>query len=137
VLVQHETASWRSTLANIPPFSAGQSGGHRPIEWRLVEQAAAETGRPVPLSDSLGSEAGAARRPALFPQIFPIPDPVRHLVRQRESELMRKHTHLPAMVGFVRKGDLGLLRPAPDEARDLIPRIAQESDPGQSSPSFS
>src|SRR6266566_899448 len=60
-------------------------------------------GRPVPLSDSLRIVAGAARRPALFPQLFPIPDPVRHLVRQRESELMREHTHLPAMVGFVRK----------------------------------
>jgi hypothetical protein len=47
--------------------------------------------------------AGAARRPALFPQLFPIPDPVRHLLRQRESELMREHAHLPAMVGFVRK----------------------------------
>src|SRR5438876_3862594 len=60
-------------------------------------------GRPVPLSDSLKIVAGAARRPALFPQLFPIPDPVRHLVRQRESELMREHTHLSAMVGFVRK----------------------------------
>src|SRR5207253_5793511 len=55
-------------------------------------------GRPVPLSDSLRIVAGAARRPALFPQLFPVPDPVRHLVRQRESELMREHTHLPAMV---------------------------------------
>src|ERR1700687_4330907 len=53
--------------------------------------------------DSLRIAAGAARRPALFPQLFPIPDPVRHLVRQRESELMREHTHLPAMVSFVRK----------------------------------
>src|SRR5712692_8497491 len=100
--------SWRSPLASIPPFSAGQLGGHRPMQWRLVEQAAAETGRPVPLrflktTDSLRSVAGAARRPALFPQLFPIPDPGRHLVRQRESELMREHTHLPAMVGFVRK----------------------------------
>src|SRR3979409_6371 len=60
-------------------------------------------GRPVPLSDSLGIVAGAARRPALFPQLFPIPDPVPHRVRQRESELMREHTHLPAMMGFVRK----------------------------------
>src|SRR5713226_1784982 len=60
-------------------------------------------GRPMPLSDSLRIVAGAARRPALFPQLFPIPDPVRHLVRQWESELMREHTHLPAMVGFVRK----------------------------------
>ena len=63
-------------------------------------------GRPVPLrflntTDSLRIVAGAAKRPALFPQLFPIPDPVR--VRQRESELMREHTHLPAMVGFVRK----------------------------------
>jgi hypothetical protein len=78
------------------------------MQWRLVEQAAAETGRPVPLrflktTDSLRIVAGAARRPALFPQLFPIPDPGRHLVRQPESELMREHTHLPAMVGFVRK----------------------------------
>src|SRR6059058_902616 len=63
-------------------------------------------GRPVPLrflntTDSLRIVAGAAKRPALFPQLFPIPDPVR--VRQRESELMREHTHLPAMMGFVRK----------------------------------
>ena len=49
VLVQPEMESWRSTLASIPPFSAGQLGGHRPMQWRLVEQAAAETGRPVPL----------------------------------------------------------------------------------------
>src|SRR5712691_1019043 len=71
--------SWRSPLASIPSFSRA----------------------PVPLSDSLRIVAGAARRPALFPQLFPIPDPVR--VRQRESELMREHTHLPAMMGFVRK----------------------------------
>ena len=60
------------------------------------------SGRPVPLNDSLRIVAGAARRPALFPQLFPIPDPARHFVRQRESELMREHAHLPAMVGFVR-----------------------------------
>src|SRR6202030_1858905 len=65
--------------------------------------AAFTTTRRVPLNDSLRIVAWAARRPALFPQLFPIPDPVRHLVRQRESELMREHTHLPAMVGFVRK----------------------------------
>src|SRR5438270_4471164 len=47
--------------------------------------------------------AGTARRTALFPQLLPIPEPVRHLVRQWESELMRKHTHLPAMVGLMRK----------------------------------
>jgi hypothetical protein len=54
-------------------------------------------------SDCLRIVAGAARRPALFPQLFPIPNPDRHLNRQRESELMREHTHLPAMVSFVRK----------------------------------
>ena len=32
--------------------------------------------------------------------------------------------------------DLGLLRPAPDEIHDLIPRIVRNPDPGQSSPSF-
>jgi hypothetical protein len=42
-------------------------------------------------------------RPTLSPQLFPIPHPIRHLVRQRVSELMGEHTHLPAMVGFVRK----------------------------------
>jgi hypothetical protein len=47
--------------------------------------------------------AGAARRPALFPELFPIPQPGRYVDRQRESELMREHTHLPAMVSFVRK----------------------------------
>ena len=31
--------------------------------------------------------------------------------------------------------DLGLLRPAPDEIHDLIPRIVRNPDPGQSSPS--
>src|SRR6266436_892006 len=60
-------------------------------------------GRPVLLTDSLRIVSRAARPAALFPQFFPIPDPVRHLIRQRESELMRQHTHLPAMVGFVRK----------------------------------
>src|SRR5216684_8743569 len=55
------------------------------------------------MSDSLRIVARATRRPALFPNLFPIPDPGRHLDRQRESELMREHTHLPAMVCFVRK----------------------------------
>src|SRR5436190_5454476 len=68
-----------------------------------TDRATSEPARPVSLSDSLRIVAGAARRPALFPQLFPIPDPVRHLVRQRESELMREHTYLPAMVGFVGK----------------------------------
>src|ERR1035437_6464238 len=32
--------------------------------------------------------------------------------------------------------DLGLLRPAPDEIHDLVPRIVRNPHPGQSSPSF-
>ncbi len=56
-----------------------------------------------PVSDSLRIVAGAARQPALFPKLFPIPDSVRHVIGQRESKLMREHTHLPAMMGFVRK----------------------------------
>ena len=32
--------------------------------------------------------------------------------------------------------DLGLLRPAPDEIDDLVPRVVRNPDPGQSSPSF-
>src|SRR5450631_62847 len=46
--------------------------------------------------------ANAAGKTALSPQLFPIPQPGRHLVGEHESELMREHTHLPAMVGFVR-----------------------------------
>src|ERR1019366_1252519 len=34
---------------------------------------------------------------------FPNSRSGRHLVRQRESELMREHTYLPAIVGLVRK----------------------------------
>jgi putative methionine-R-sulfoxide reductase with GAF domain len=41
--------------------------------------------------------------PRTFPQRFPIPDPVRCLFRQWESELMSEHTNLPAMAGLVRK----------------------------------
>jgi hypothetical protein len=51
----------------------------------------------------LRTVAGAARRAALLPQLFPIPNPGRHLDWQRESQLMREHTRLPAMVRFVRK----------------------------------
>src|SRR6266849_3646600 len=51
---------------------------------------------------SLRLVAGAAGRPALFPQLLPIPEPVHDLFRQRKSELMRQHQHLPAMVRFVR-----------------------------------
>src|SRR4029077_11083779 len=55
------------------------------------------------LIDSLRVAAGAGRRSAVFPQLFPIPEPGRHLHGQREAELMPEHAHLPAMVGFVRK----------------------------------
>src|ERR1700683_1789373 len=55
------------------------------------------------MSACLRITAGAARRPAFFPQLFPIPDSRHHAVRQWESELARNHTYLPAMVGFVRK----------------------------------
>jgi hypothetical protein len=77
------------------------------------------------LSDSSRIAAGAARRPALFPQLFPIPDPGRHLDRQRESELMREHAHLPAMVGFVRKHVAQHLRanrprPSPSVSQKLL-----------------
>src|SRR5439155_10217551 len=37
------------------------------------------------------------------PELFPIPDTVGDFVGEWESELMREHTHLAAMVGFVRK----------------------------------
>ena len=36
-------------------------------------------------------------------QRFPTPEARRHLLRQRESELVREHAHLPAMMGFVGK----------------------------------
>src|SRR5437899_10861467 len=53
--------------------------------------------------ESLSIVAGPASRSALSPHLFPVPHPGSHLARQRESELMREHTHLPAMVGLVRK----------------------------------
>jgi hypothetical protein len=45
--------------------------------------------------------AGAARRPAFFPQLFPIPEAGRDLDRQWESELMSEHANLTAVMGFV------------------------------------
>jgi len=48
VLVQPEMESWRSTSVSFPQFSAGQLREHRPMPWWLVEQAAPESGRPVP-----------------------------------------------------------------------------------------
>src|SRR5229473_1025796 len=74
-----------------------------PISEPRAGCALERSGLFVRKHDSLRSVAGAARRPALFPQLFPIPDPGRHLFWQRESELMREHAHLPAMVRFVRK----------------------------------
>jgi hypothetical protein len=53
--------------------------------------------------DLLRIGAGAERRAALFPELFPIPESGRDVDRQRESELMREHTHLAAMMSFVRK----------------------------------
>jgi hypothetical protein len=43
------------------------------------------------------------RRPALIPQLLPIPHPARHLLRQREAKLMHQHAHLSAMMRFVRQ----------------------------------
>src|SRR2546426_5801121 len=94
--------------------AAARSFYNNPNRWGSMSPPSqpirlpAKPERLVPLrfletTDSLRIVAGAARRPALFPQLFPIPDPGRDLGRQRESELMREHTHLPAMVGFVRK----------------------------------
>src|ERR1700730_10026366 len=75
--------------------------------WDFLEPHDRKSGRPKAIlhkpSDSLRIAARPARRPALFPQLFPIPQPGRHLDRQRKSVLMREHTHLPAMVGFVRE----------------------------------
>src|SRR5438874_2707615 len=94
--------------------AAARSFYNNPNRWGSMSPPSqpirlpAKPGRLVPLrfletTDSLRIVAGAARRPALFPQLFPIPDSGRHLGRQPESELMREHTHLPAMVGFVSK----------------------------------
>src|ERR1700681_1069705 len=98
-LASQSGASWGNL--SIPEWN-------RRLNERVIVTIQSIPGQPVPplilpAHDTLGIVAGAARRPALFPQLFPIPDPGRHLDRQRESELMREHTHLPAMVGFVRK----------------------------------
>src|SRR5437667_3171037 len=116
--------------------AAARSFYNNPNRWGSMSPPSqpirlpAKPGRPVPLrfletTDSLRIVAGAARRPALFPQLFPIPDPGRHLGRQRESELMREHTHLPAMVGFVRKHvaqhfDANRPRPSPAVSAKLL-----------------
>src|SRR2546429_7788381 len=116
--------------------AAARSFYNNPNRWGSMSPPSqpiplpAKPGRLVPLrfletTDSLRIVAGAARRPALFPQLFPIPDPGRHLGRQRESELMREHTHLPAMVGFVRKHvaqhfDANRPRPSPAVSQKLL-----------------
>src|SRR5271165_6526445 len=86
-----------------PSFSC-LGGSFSPNGWGSMSSPSSPIPwRPLPLSDSSRIVAGAARRPALSPQLFPIPHPVRHLVRQRESELMREHAHLSAVVGLVSK----------------------------------
>ena len=92
-------------------MDSGAGGSRSPIAPHpSTRETRAACALAIPYDDrflkttaSLRIVAGAARRPALFPQLFPIPDPGRHLDRQRESQLMGEHTHLPAMVGFVRK----------------------------------
>src|SRR5208283_304276 len=82
---------------------------------------------------TIDAHSGAARPPALFPQLFPVPDPGRHLDRQRESELMREHAHLPAMMGFVSKHvaqhfQANRPRPSPAVSEKLLdapPRTAE------------
>src|SRR5262249_15622273 len=74
-----------------------------PFHHRSLRAILTPTSASPLLSNTSRTVARAARRPALFPQLFPIPDPARHRARQWESELMRKHAHLPAMVGFVRE----------------------------------
>ena len=62
--------------------------------------------RWAPLSErrrSVSTAAAYLAIPALFPHLFPIPHPARHLVRQRKSKLVREHTHLPAMMSFMSK----------------------------------
>jgi hypothetical protein len=86
-----------------------------------------------PRTHPLRIGAGAARHPALFPQLLPIPDRVPNVVRKRESHLMREHTHLPAMVRFVSKHvaqHLHANRPRPSPAvsmklLDPAPTIAE------------
>jgi hypothetical protein len=94
----------------------------QPIGWR-----------PAPNSDSSRIIAGAASRPALSPQFFPIPYPGHHRIWQRESELMREHAYLPAMVGFMRnhvaehfRANRPRLRPAvPAKLRDAGPAAVE------------
>jgi hypothetical protein len=101
--VRSRAGSWPSTIVIYRHFRRASWEDTAQCSGGWWNRQPVKLGGLVPLSDSLRSVAGAAGRPALFPELFPIPDPVRHLVRQRESELMREHTHLPAMVGFVRK----------------------------------
>src|SRR5712692_2441032 len=60
------------------------------------------------------------REPTLLPQLFPTPDPGGGLDRERESELMRQHAHLSAMmascetmyVNMAAPGGHGLAQPS-------------------------
>jgi len=90
-------------MRGAPPFRVlgGRVGGETSRATCLISP---RTAKPSPAVFGLQLiVARAARRPALFPQLFPIPDPGRYLYRQWESHLMGQHTHLTAMVRFVRK----------------------------------
>jgi hypothetical protein len=60
-------------------------------------------GAPDLISFALNIFAGAFGGAAFFPELVPIPEAVHHFVRQRESELVREHEDLAAVVGFVGK----------------------------------
>src|ERR1019366_510612 len=70
----HLSACFRSTP--IPKLL------YRPVLWGRALASSRSQWR-----DSLCIGTGASRRPALFPKLFPIPDPMRHLARQWRSEL--------------------------------------------------
>ncbi len=43
----------------------------------------------------------AARRAALFPELFPIPDSIGYLMGERETDLVREHADLAAVAAFL------------------------------------
>jgi hypothetical protein len=105
VLVQTEIKNWRSGLVSEYTAIFGGPTGGIPNSVPADGTGTRRNSNWLPClayrSDSLRIVTRAARRPTLFPQLFPIPNPRHHRNRQRESELMSEHTHLPAMVGFV------------------------------------
>jgi hypothetical protein len=103
------------------------------------------------LCGSLGREAG---RPALafarcfcsyrllltqlLPKLLPIPHPIPDLLRQRESQLMREHAHLPAMVGFVSKHVAQHLHPnRPGQTPGIPAKFLDAPPPSSASTSIS